>query len=391
MIAKAGSVVVGAGIAGLSTALFLRRETGDRVVVFDAATPGSGASGHGSGIIRVHHSDPNEMLLAESGASIYRDWVGVIGGPDIFSRRGLAWLVGQSDADLLKRNVRKQQALDLSVQLLSSAAVADIFPGIEVADLAGAAFEPDGGSVVGREVMTALTCQAVGEGVELRTFEPVKQLLVSDGRVRGVETETGLTESSVVVAAAGAWTRNLLLGIGLDLPIHAIRATLGTVYLPPELRGLPAFFDEVNDASFVPKSDGTAVVSARDDGHLIDVDPNDFNTTCSLDAAEHGRALVARRLPAVSKAPLASRWAAADGCTPDGRAVIGAVSSVEGLYVNAGGNFKGIKVGPGAGSSLAQLIVGGQAPPHFHAVRPDRFFEDPFYERAATYANSRWC
>lgn len=93
---------------------------------------------------------------------------------------------------------------------------------------------------------------------------------------------------------------------------------------------------------------------------------------------------------AVAHAPLAVRWAAADGCTPDRRPVIGAVGACRGLYVYAGANFKGFKVGPGAADTLAALIVTGEAPAHLHAFRPDRFLDGGVVERSQGYAGSRW-
>ncbi|GHE27090.1 hypothetical protein GCM10017673_31400 [Streptosporangium violaceochromogenes] len=255
--------MVGAGIAGLSTGLFLRRRTGGRIVVIDSGTPGCGASGHGSGIIRVHNSDLDEMLLAESGARVFRNWTEVIGGADVFSRRGVLWLVGTGDVETLTRNVRAQKTLGLSAELLGPRDVAVLVPGIRVGDLGGAAYDPDGGTVIGPDVMNALAVQALAEGVELRTFEPVRRLLTRGGAVAGVETDAGVVDAPTVVVAAGAWTRNVLLTAGVDLPIQAVRATIGTVYAPPSLREAPAVFDEVNDASYVPKQNGTAVISAR--------------------------------------------------------------------------------------------------------------------------------
>ena len=72
MDTTADAVVIGAGIAGASTALFLRRSGLRNVCPHHRSFPGAGASGHGSGLIRAHGADRADIQLAHAGVQMYR-------------------------------------------------------------------------------------------------------------------------------------------------------------------------------------------------------------------------------------------------------------------------------------------------------------------------------
>ena len=66
-------VVVGAGIAGASTACFAAR-AGLRVVVVDRGLPAGGASGRTAGYIRCHYANPPEAHFAVESWRMHRAW-----------------------------------------------------------------------------------------------------------------------------------------------------------------------------------------------------------------------------------------------------------------------------------------------------------------------------
>jgi glycine/D-amino acid oxidase-like deaminating enzyme len=86
------------------------------------------------------------------------------------------------------------------------------------------------------------------------------------------------------------------------------------------------------------------------------------------------------------------RWAAVDGCTPDRRPIIGEHPDLAGLFVHAGGNFKGFKIAPAASQALVDEIVRGRAADSpIAAFSPARFGKPAEPEDAdRQYTGARW-
>jgi glycine/D-amino acid oxidase-like deaminating enzyme len=76
----ADTVVIGAGIVGLSTAYELARRGVPNVVVIEQGNIGAGASGKSGAIIRQHYSNPTETLLAQAGLKVFEHWADEVGG-----------------------------------------------------------------------------------------------------------------------------------------------------------------------------------------------------------------------------------------------------------------------------------------------------------------------
>lgn len=350
-------VVVGAGIAGASTALFLHEYGAADVTLIDASYPGSGASSRGNGLMRTHGLDTDIVRLSHAGVDMFRNWADIVGGSCSFNPAQVLWMVAPQDVEALRLNMQHQRQVGARVEFVGPEEIAELAPGMVVDDLGGAALEPDGGTVIGADAMFSLVSRLVDLGVDVRPHTKVLSLLVDQGRAVGVQTAAGDVRADVVVLATGAWTAALLASIA-PLPLRAVRASVGMAYLPPDVPRV-AFYDNVNDVSFAPRTNGLGMVPARDSGFLTQADPTDFSPKVDIPGPEQGLELIARRLPGIRGAARGDSWAAVDVFSPDQRPIIGPHPEVENLYLNLGGNMRGFKVGPSSGRGLAALIAGG--------------------------------
>lgn len=125
----------------------------------------------------------------------------------------------------LKRKVASGKAFGTRASMISPAEVKAKFPLIEEDQIQGAMWDPDAGLVVPRSQTVAgkLVDQAEASG-KLRAFAncPATDLVIEDGRIRGVVTPRGTIMADLVIVCAGLWGRLIAEMAGEDLPVFPI-------------------------------------------------------------------------------------------------------------------------------------------------------------------------
>src|SRR3954449_11315635 len=76
---RAGVVVIGGGVNGLSTAFQLAKRGVKDVVVLERAHLGSGASGKSGALVRSHYTNIPETRLTHESIKIFQNWADVVG------------------------------------------------------------------------------------------------------------------------------------------------------------------------------------------------------------------------------------------------------------------------------------------------------------------------
>ncbi|SEN73046.1 Glycine cleavage system T protein (aminomethyltransferase) [Paracoccus alcaliphilus] len=125
----------------------------------------------------------------------------------------------------LKRKVASGKAFGTRASMISPAEVKAKFPLIEEDQIQGAMWDPDAGLVVPRSQTVAgkLVDQAEASG-KLRAFAncPATDLVIEDGRIRGVVTPRGTIMADLVIVCAGLWGRLIAEMAGEDLPVFPV-------------------------------------------------------------------------------------------------------------------------------------------------------------------------
>ena len=355
-------VVIGGGIAGpcITHALAAR---GTRVTLCERAALASGASGRSSALVRMHYTNEWDARLAWASFSVFRDWPELMGGPPVFTRTGFLNLVGPAYAEHLRRNVAMLQQIGVDTVALASEEVRRIQPALALDDVGAAAWEPESGYASPVDVVGGFGRRARELGTHVLEWTPVTRILTGQGRVTGVETPAGRIEAGAVVVAAGAWAMRLCRTIGVELParVKAIDTVLVTHPLdlaPPHL----TVIDNVQGSYFRPESGTLTLVGVP--CQAWDVDPDDLaNRAVGLPpgAAEMGAQILVHRLPAMERATLARGYRAFDGYSDDRHAILGCVDGLDGLYLATAFSGSGFKIGPAVGTSMAELILDGEA------------------------------
>ncbi|MEZ0164405.1 NAD(P)/FAD-dependent oxidoreductase [Kineococcus sp. LSe6-4] len=209
------AVVLGGGILGVSTAVHLQR-AGVRTALVTRGELADGASGRslswlnsagafstGYHRLRTVAVDRYRTMFAQDPG---RPWLRFDGG---------VWWSG-SEADATQRH-EAQVAVGYDSALLPPETVHERFPGVTAPRTAVS--NPGEGWVCLPHLVEYLAGEFTAAGGLLRTGAGEGEVVVEDGRARGVRTPDGQTvRADAVVVACGARTPHVLKGLGVDLP-----------------------------------------------------------------------------------------------------------------------------------------------------------------------------
>ena len=227
-------VVIGAGIMGASIAFQLTRQSGRKVVVVDERPPVGGMSGRTFGQIRQHYSNALMVEMAIRGFEVLNDWQAEVGvGDPGYVKLGYMLLVVEAQVEACRRNVELGRQLGVDTRFASPDEIKALEPALVTDDLAGGAWEPNGGYIDVTRMVLSWLGAAQAAGATLHSGLRVEGIATADGRVVGVDTAEGRIEAPVVICAAGAWTTDLLAPIGIDAPIERRRLDMAYLEQPP--------------------------------------------------------------------------------------------------------------------------------------------------------------
>jgi glycine oxidase len=191
-------------------------------------------------------------------------------------------------------------------------------------------------------------CQALAaalniQGVDIREQCAVTRLLVRDQVVTGVQTEAGAVHGACVVIAGGAWSAQLLHGVGREIPVRPVRGQMILFQAPP---GMLRHIVQGGGHYLIPRRDGLVLVGST-------LEEAGFNKDTTPQAREELLEAAIGIVPVLADYPVIRHWAGLRPGSPDGTPYIGKHSEIRGLYLNTGHFRNGVVMAPAS----AQLLV----------------------------------
>jgi sarcosine oxidase, subunit beta len=365
-------LVIGGGLEGLAIAWSLATRGERDVLVVERGPLCSGMTGKSSGVVRCHYGIPSLAAMAWYGVQAFEQARDVFGDDIGFRQCGYLVGVGDADLDALKANVAMQQELGIDADLIGHGAVAGLWPGINVDELAAFAYEPRGGRGDAYLTGMAFAAAARGHGVRIRQNTPVSSLLArADESLRGAVLADGSEiHAATVVLATGVWTPTLAASVGLDIPIRAQRAQLVIVDPGQPVPEVPVLSDLALLQYLCREPTGALLVGDSDHSTPQFDDPDRYSNRADDTAIDKAIAKLDRRLPAMADPRVTGSYAGCYDVTPDYNPIIGP-SPLPGLFVAAGFSGHGFKISPAVGRLVADLLIDGKT--ELAGVTPEDF------------------
>ncbi len=358
-------VVVGGGIAGVSTAFFLCEAGVRSVVVLERATIGSGATGRAAGVMTLQARGEAELRFQVESVAVHerlREELGTDLAPV-----GSLLLWTAEEADAARGRAALHEAAGVRLEVLEPGEVKYRFPDLALDDVAVATFSAVDPWATPLATVERLADAARARGAIIRERCEVTGLDLDGERVRGVRVRDGTIATPTVVNAAGAWTRSLGALAGLRIPVGARKRqvfVLDAAGTDPAAG--PFIEEEARDFYCMKRPDGVIMVCGQPAGEPYDA-------TVEWGYLDDALAPTVRRYPTLRHAQVKDAWAGVRAVTPDGGPIIGAMPGVPGYVVAGGLGAQGVARGPLVGRLVSELITTGRASMDLSPYRPDRF------------------
>ncbi|HEY6434848.1 MAG TPA: FAD-dependent oxidoreductase [Acetobacteraceae bacterium] len=401
-LAQHEALIIGAGVAGLSTALYLRR-AGMNVAVLDPLPPAGGASFGNAGLLSPDGAVPIALPgMLPKVLGWLRDPLGPLAIRPSYFPRALPWLMrwikcGQmsrvleiSDAmralhreslicwqellgaelyrDLIRpsgqvhvwesdietdtarieRQLRERQGIE--AQELGADDLRQMFPGIAREITRGLLLPRNGFTVSPQRSVRSLGALFTQQGGALIN-ERVMKLVPTESGKWMVMTNAANRMADHVVIATGAWSRQLLEPLGIKVPLETERGYHAMLFEPEMVPPLP-ITNKTRGFAVTPMEDGLRVAGTVEIAGL-DEPPNEKRAKILV---QHVR----RMFPELTGTQV-QYWMGFRPSTPDSLPVLGSTGGRPGLHCVFGHGHFGMTGGPPSGRLVARMIT-GQAP-----------------------------
>lgn len=366
---RADTIVVGAGVTGLSTALHLA-ERGARVAVLERDEPGEGTSGCANGQVIAGLQQGPDALLAAYGHERGERLIEFAGNApallfDLVAKHGIACDVERAGWVQAARSSRDVKALEklaeswsrrgAPVRTLDQVSVMRL---LGTAAYAGGWLDDRSGTIQPLSYARGLAGAAARAGVEIRTGVDVGDIeRESDGQWR-VATNRGDVRAATVVVATNVYTsqlagvaktflgRTYLSAHSVQLASEPLDESLRECVLPQ--RHSCGDTEHLRLRYFRLDRDGRFVIGGP--GWLT---PPRSASATSFRLLEAG---TRRMFPQLARTRFEFRWAARDTVTPD--LLPHLYEPAPGLFSALGFNGRGLAIGTALGSVLARRVLG---------------------------------
>ncbi len=346
-------VVIGGGVIGCAVAYNLTKRGCKNVVVLEKSYITSGSTGRCGAGIRAQWGTEMNCKFGIASIEIFEHLEEELGLPIGLHQGGyLVIAYKESEFEQLKKNVALQNSLGIKSKVISADEAEEIVPILNVDGAVGFTFHDRDGH--GDPFLTTFAYAEAARrlGAEIYTYTEVKDIIVEEGKVKGVITNRGEISTPVVVNCAGPWSKEVAAMAGISIPTYSERHE-ALITEPVNRISEPMLISFTGNFYIQQRPHGSFIMGYGPEEHE---ETHRVNSTWVF-LEEMARKL-SNLLPPTRDLRVVRQWAGSYNMTPDAQPIVGGVEEVEGYYMAVGFSGHGFMFSPITGVLMSQLILG---------------------------------
>ena len=376
MKSKADVVVIGGGVVGCSIAYNLARLGAGKVVLLEKGYLASGATGRCGAGVRMQWGTETNCLLSRESVRMFShlpEYLGV--DVDIEFEQGGYLLLAYTKKmeDQFRKNLQLQKQLGIEASWVTPEEAKEIVPMLNTEGMLGATFCAEDGHCNPFRVTEAYAAAARKQGVEIRTFCEVTDIVTEGSKIVAVRTAQGDILTDTVVNAAGGHAKWVGRMAGVELPIFPERHEI-LVTEPVEAVMEPMVMSFYHNLYCQQSPHGSFIMGI---GHPDE--PESLNMTSSWHFLEAMGQRVTKLLPPLAGLKVVRQWAGVYDMCPDRTPILGSAPCQPRFFTAAGFSGHGFMISPITGELMAQLVLGRQTTLPVDVFRAERFEEGELF------------
>jgi glycine/D-amino acid oxidase-like deaminating enzyme len=391
--------VVGGGAVGAATAYFLATEGWTDVQLIEAGDLCAATSSQAAGFVGQARPTVERAQLTMAAAQLYRTFEAKTGYSMDFRESGAVRLaLSETSHAELEQIAETAEMVGLPVEFLTPTRLREVYPVLEdISEVRSALWSPTCGYLQPNSQVNAYVQAARDLGATVATHSPVTGIRIERGALTGFSTAEGDFHTELLIIAAGAWSVALARKAGLDLPIVPV---LHEYFVSEPVDGwtgtLPCL--RIPEVQVYARGEGGRVLCGGFEQQGTSVDPREVEIDSALKSQPNWEVLgsfaegLGRFVPGITDVAVRSAFHGWPTFTPDGRFIVGPVSSLPGLAFAAGCNAHGVSGSAGLAMHLVESLRPDPSP-YVASLSPDRFihgnwnWEDARIASQAVYEN----
>lgn len=281
-------------------------------------------------------------------------------------KRGLLMLCQkQQTLDEEGHMAEKANALGIPAEVLDAKATAALDPAVTM-QVCGSVFFPKDCHLTPGRFIGAVEAELLRLGVTFLWETEVRGFEVESGVLKAVKTSRGQVEGQEVVLCGGVWSAQLAKELGLKIPMQAGKGYSLTLTNPKQLPELCSICTEARLA--VTPMDGALRVGG------------------TMELAGIDESITQRRVRGITRAfpqyfpafddkdfAEVKPWSGLRPVSPDGMPYIGRTQRWKNLTVATGHAMMGLSLAPATGRIVAEVLSGERSSVKLDLMSPDRF------------------
>lgn len=343
-------IVIGAGIAGASSAAELA-SAGRSVTLLEAESqPGHHTTGRSAALWILNYGPRDARIFSGASRGFFESPPGGFAEHPLTHRRAVLNLAPPGQEAKLAAMVAEGEGM----RGLTPAEACALCPALKPSYVAAAAIEEDAFDIDVHALHHGYLRQLRARGGQVVTDARAETISRRDGSWE-VATPAGAFSAPLLVNAAGAWGDVVArMADAAPIGLTPMRRTALLVDGPPGHD--PSDWPLVGDAAHTwyvrPEARRKLMLSPADETPMepCDVQPDELDLALAIDRAQEALELPVTRIE--------HRWAGLRTFTPDRSLAIGPAKGTEGFFWMAGQGGYGIQTAPAAARLCAALVLG---------------------------------